>query len=154
MRHLPREIFDLAMESLNKLDCKKHKRWSQRKHLNDKLVSKTQFRYDLNQIPYAYTVEVTNRFKGLDLRDRVPEELWTEVPYTVQEAVWSKPSPRIKKYLVTNDNRNMMTQNLWDSAKAALRGKFYIYVCIYSFIFNWRETAFKVVLVYAVQQQN
>ena len=37
------------------------------------------FRYDRNQIPYNYTVEVTNRFKGLDLIDRVPEELWTEV---------------------------------------------------------------------------
>ena len=37
------------------------------------------FRYDLNQIPYDYTVELTNRFKGLDLIDRVPEELWTEV---------------------------------------------------------------------------
>ena len=37
------------------------------------------FRYDLNQIPYDYTVEVTNRFKGLDLIDRLPEELWTEV---------------------------------------------------------------------------
>ena len=37
------------------------------------------FRYDLNQIPYEYTVEMTNRFKGLDLIDRVPEELWTEV---------------------------------------------------------------------------
>ena len=37
------------------------------------------FGYDLNQIPYDYTVEVTNRFKGLDLIDRVPGELWTEV---------------------------------------------------------------------------
>ena len=37
------------------------------------------FRYDLNQIPYYYTVEVRNRFKGLDLIDRAPEELWTEV---------------------------------------------------------------------------
>ena len=37
------------------------------------------FRYDLNKIPYDYTVEVTNRFKGLDLLDRVPEELWIEV---------------------------------------------------------------------------
>ena len=45
------------------------------------------FRYDLNQIPYNYTVEVTNRFKGLDLIDRVPEELWTEVRDIVQEAV-------------------------------------------------------------------
>ena len=45
------------------------------------------FRYDLNQIPYDYTAEVTNRFKVLDLIDRVPEELWTEVCDIVQEAV-------------------------------------------------------------------
>ena len=45
------------------------------------------FRYDLNQIPYDYTVEVVNRFEGLDLVDRVPEELWTEVCNIVQEAV-------------------------------------------------------------------
>ena len=44
------------------------------------------FRYDLNQIPYDYTVEVTNRFKGLDFIDRVPEELWMEVHDMVQEA--------------------------------------------------------------------
>ena len=43
------------------------------------------FRYDLNPIPYDYTQEVRNRFKGLDLIDRVPEELWTEVPDIVQE---------------------------------------------------------------------
>ena len=43
------------------------------------------FRYDLNQIPYDYTVEVRNRFKGLDQIDRVPEELWMEVCYVVQE---------------------------------------------------------------------
>ena len=43
------------------------------------------FRYDLNQIPYDYTVEVRNRFKGLDLIDRVPDELWNEVPDIVQE---------------------------------------------------------------------
>ena len=43
------------------------------------------FRYDLNQIPYDYTVEVRNRFKGLDRIDRVPDELWTEVRNTVQE---------------------------------------------------------------------
>ena len=41
------------------------------------------FRYDFNQIPYDYTVEVRNRFKGLDLIDRVPDELWTEVRCTV-----------------------------------------------------------------------
>ena len=54
------------------------------------------FRYDLNQIPYDYTVEVTNRFKILDLIDRVPEELWTEVHDTVQEAV-IKTIPKKKK---------------------------------------------------------
>ena len=43
------------------------------------------FTYDLSQIPYDYTVEVTNRFKGLDLIVRVPEELWTEVRDIVQE---------------------------------------------------------------------
>ena len=54
-----------------------------------KKVEKTTraFRYELNQIPYNYTVEVTNRFKGLDLIDRVPEELWKEVHDSVQEAV-------------------------------------------------------------------
>ena len=45
------------------------------------------FQYDLNKIPYDYTVEVINRFKGLDSIDRVPEELWTEVHDIVQEAV-------------------------------------------------------------------
>ena len=45
------------------------------------------FQYDLNQIPYDYTVEVTNRFKGFDLIDRVSEALWMEVCDTVQEAV-------------------------------------------------------------------
>ena len=54
-----------------------------------KKVGKTSrpFRYDLNQIPYDYTVEVRNRFKGLDLIDRVPDELWTEVRDIVEEAV-------------------------------------------------------------------
>ena len=52
-----------------------------------KKVGKTTrpFRYDLNQIPSDYTVEVRNRFKGLDLIDRVPDELWTEVQDIVQE---------------------------------------------------------------------
>ena len=55
--------------------------------LKFKKVGKTirPFRYDLNEIPYDYTVEVTNRFKGLDLIDRVPGELWTEVRDIVQE---------------------------------------------------------------------
>ena len=52
-----------------------------------KKVGKTArpFRYDPDQIPYDYTVEVSNRFKGLDLIDRVPHELWNEVRYVVQE---------------------------------------------------------------------
>ena len=54
------------------------------------------FRYDLNQIPYDYTVGVTNRFKRLDLVKRVAEELWTEVSNTVQEVV-IKTTPRKKK---------------------------------------------------------
>ena len=63
-----------------------------------KKVGKTikPFRYDLNQIPFYYTVEVTNRFKGLDLIDRVPEELWTEVHDIVQEA-GIKTIPKKKK---------------------------------------------------------
>ena len=62
-----------------------------------KKVEKTTrpFTYDLNQIPYDYTVKVMNRFKGLDLVDRVPEELWTEVHHIVQEAV-SKTIPKKK----------------------------------------------------------
>ena len=54
------------------------------------------FRYGLNQIPYDYTVEVTNRFKGLDMIDIVPEELWMEVPNIVHEAV-TKTIPKKKK---------------------------------------------------------
>ena len=53
-------------------------------------------KYDLNQIPYDYTVEVRNRFKGLDLVDRVPDELWTEVRDTVQET-GIKTIPKKKK---------------------------------------------------------
>ena len=55
------------------------------------------FRYDLNQIPYDHTVEVTNRFKGLGLIDRAPEELWMEVCDIVQEA-GIKTIPKKKKY--------------------------------------------------------
>ena len=63
-----------------------------------KKVGKTTrpLRYDLNQIPYDYTVEVTNRFKGLDLIDRVLEELWTEVCDIVYEAV-IRTIPKKKK---------------------------------------------------------
>ena len=61
--------------------CSEHELLIAKFGLKLKKVGKTTrpFRYDLNQIPYDYTVEVTNKFKGLDLIDRVPEELWTEV---------------------------------------------------------------------------
>ena len=63
-----------------------------------KKVEKTTrpFRYDLNQIPYDYTVEVRNKFKELDLIDRVPDELWTEVHDIVQET-GIKTIPKKKK---------------------------------------------------------
>ena len=63
-----------------------------------KKVGKTTrpFGYDLNQILYDYTMEVTNRFKGLDVIDRVPEELWTEVHDIVQKAM-IKTIPKGKK---------------------------------------------------------
>ena len=74
-----------------------------------KKVGKTTgpFRYDLNQIPYDYTVEVTNSFKGLDLVDRVPEELWTEVRDTVQEAV-----------IKTIPKKNKWQKEIWLSEEA------------------------------------
>ena len=56
------------------------------------------FRYDLNQITYNYTVEVTNGFKGLDLIERVPEELWMEVHDIEQKAVIKTIPPQKKKY--------------------------------------------------------
>ena len=77
--------------------------------LNLKKVEKTTrpFRYDPNQIPYDFTMEVTNRFKRLDLVDRVPEELWTEVHNTVQESV-TKTIPK----------KNKCTRVQWLSAEA------------------------------------
>ena len=65
------------------------------------------FRYDLNQIPYDDTVEVTNRIKRLDLIDRVPEELWTEVCDIVQEAV-----------IKTNPKKNTCKKAKWLSEEA------------------------------------
>ena len=64
-----------------------------------KKVGKTTrpFRYDLNQIPYNYTEEVTNRFKGLDLIDRMPEELWMEVHMDIVQEAVIKTIPKGKK---------------------------------------------------------
>ena len=71
-----------ALNNLQKQDCgSDHELLIAKIRLRLKKVGKTTrpFRYDINQISYDYTVEVTNRFKGLDLIDRLPEELWTEV---------------------------------------------------------------------------
>ena len=67
--------------------CSDHEPLMAKLRLKLKKVGKTTkpFRYDLNQIPYDYTVEVRNRFKGLDLTDRVPDELWMEVHDIVHE---------------------------------------------------------------------
>ena len=91
------------MEKLSTVNKNKTRSWCGSDHepliakLRNKLkkVGKTTrpFSYDLNQILYDYTVEVRNRFNGLDLIDRVPEELWMEVHDIVQEQ-WSRPSPR------------------------------------------------------------
>ena len=76
-----------------------HKLFVAKFRLKLKKVRKTTrlFRYDLNQIPYDYTVEVTNRFKGSDLIERVPEEIWMKVHDIVQEVV-IKAIPKIKKF--------------------------------------------------------
>ena len=84
-------------------DCgSDHERFIAKFRLKLKKVGKTTrpFRYELNQIPNDYAVEVTNRFKGLDLIDRVPEELWTEVRDIVQEAMF-KTIPKKKKWKKT-----------------------------------------------------
>ena len=86
-----------------------------------KKVGKTTkpFRYDLNQFPYSYTVEVTNRFKGLDLIDRVPEELWMEVCDTVHEAV-IKTIPKKKK---GKKARRLSEEALQIAVKREVKGK-------------------------------
>ena len=97
-----------------------------------KKVGKTTrpFRYDLNQIPYDYTVGVTNRFKGLDLIDRVPEELWMEVHDTVQEAV-IKSIPKKKKYKKAKwlSDEALQIAEKRREAKGKRKGKIYPFEC-------------------------
>ena len=81
------------------------------------------FRYDLNQTSYDYTVEVRNRFKGLVLRDRVPDELWTEVCDIVQET-GSKTIPKKKKCKKTKMAvREGLTNSLWKEEKQKAKQK-------------------------------
>ena len=74
------------------------------------------FRYDLNQIPYGYTMEVRNRFKGLDLIDRVPDELWTEVRDIVQRQE-SRPFPRKRNAKKQNGCLGRPYKWLWKEEK-------------------------------------
>ena len=82
------EALDIQQKTRPGADCgSDHKLIIAKIRLKLKTVGKITrpFRYDLNQIPYDYTVEVRNRFRGLDLIDRVPEELWNEVHDIVHE---------------------------------------------------------------------
>ena len=88
---------------------------------------KRPFRYNLNQIPYDYTVEVTNRFKGLDMIDRVPEELWMEVHNIVQEAM-IKTIPKKKKH---KKNRMIVwggLTNSWEKKRSKRQKERYIHL--------------------------
>ena len=84
------KLYTVSKKTRLEADCgSDHELLIAKFRLKLKKVGKTTrpFRNDLNQIPYDYTVEVTKRFKGWDLTDRVPDELWMEVHYIVQEAV-------------------------------------------------------------------
>ena len=90
------------------------------------------FRYDLNQIPYDYTMDVTNRFKGLDLIDRVPEELWTDIYNTLQEAV-TKTIPKKKKCKkaksLSEDTLQLAEKEEKRKAKEKRKEKIYLSEC-------------------------
>ena len=85
------------------------------------------FRYDLNQIPYDYTVEVRNRFKGFDLIDRVPEDLWMEVHDIVQQA-GIKIIPKKKKGKMVVCLTNSYEKKR--SERQRRKGKVYPFECI------------------------
>ena len=93
------KLYTVSKNKTGRADCgSDHELFIAKYRLKLKTVEKTtrSFRYDLNQIPYDYTVEVRNRFKGLDLIDRVPDELWMEVHDIVQET-GIKTIPKKKK---------------------------------------------------------
>ena len=89
-----------------------------------------QFRYELNKIPYDYTVEVRNRFKGLDLIDRVPHEIWTEVHDIVKETgiktITKKKKFKKAKWL--SEETLQITEKM-GSEKQWRKGKIYPFEC-------------------------
>ena len=89
------------------------------------------FRYDLNQIPYDYTVEVRNRFKGLDLIDRVPDELWNEVCDIVQETgIKTIPmEKKCKKAKWLSEEALQITVKRREARKQRRKGKIYPFEC-------------------------
>ena len=89
------------------------------------------FRYNLNQIPYGYTLEVANRFKGLDLINRVPEELWTEVHDIVQETV-IKIIPKEKKWKKAkwlSEEALQISVKRREATRQRRKGKIYPFEC-------------------------
>ena len=86
------------------------------------------FRYDLKQIPCDYTMEVRNRFKGLDLIDRVPDELWSEV-VTLYRRQGSRPSPWKRNAKKQNGCMRRPYKKLWKEEKQRRKGKIYPFEC-------------------------
>ena len=98
-----------------------------------KKVGKTtrSFRYDLNQIPYNYTVEVRNRLKGLDLIDREPDELWTEVHDIVQETDQDHSQEKeMQKAKWLSEEGLQITVEKKRSERQRRKGKIYPFECI------------------------
>ena len=97
-----------------------------------KKVGKTTrpFRYDINHVPYDYTVEVTNRFKGLDLIDRVTKELWTEVGDIVQKVVIKTiPKKRNCKKATWLSEEALQTAMKEESERQRRKGNIYPFEC-------------------------
>ena len=113
--------------------CSDHELLIAKFRLKLKKVGKTSrpFRHDLNHIPYDYTVEVTNRFKGLDLIDRLPEELWTEIHDIVQETgintIPKKKKCKKAKWLPEEAFTNSCEKKR--SKKQRRKGKVYPFEC-------------------------
>ena len=106
-------LSDFTFTFFSQADCSVLRCLIAKFRLKLKKVGKTTrpFRYALSQIPYDYTVEVRNRFKGLDLMDRMPDELWMEVPVFVQE-IGVKTIPKKKKCKKKKKEKDMQKSKM------------------------------------------